>query len=392
MKVSILTPTYNDSNTIVETLNSVKSQTFEDWEMLIMDDGSTDNTKEIIENYIKTNKLENQIRYYYQDNADQLNAINNLIDKSSGEYIFVLHSDDLFYDSTSLQKCVEYMEKNKEIDAIICDLCKINEQSENIGILKVNSYIKSKRSLAIMQLLNGRNIYVDVNFSRRESYLKNNRNTYIHWNMPFWTGNYSFNEKILNVKKVNFIYMKYRIHEANYINNEKGKLNVMNGMLRNITYTMKLIDIPFFRFQQLVAKVFNKLGILKIYFPIYLKKEQKNKDKIVENTIKVRFSEGYRKNIFFDSLIGFFENNTNRTIRLDSKLLEKYLYMGKDMRRFNTDLINDELPDEYIKFMNEMKKGFKTIVVKNNEELEKANIITKFFCIYPYINIELESI
>ena len=59
--VSIVTPTYNCSKFIVETIKSVQSQTYENWEMLIVDDCSTDNTKDVIDDYLKK---DNRIKYY----------------------------------------------------------------------------------------------------------------------------------------------------------------------------------------------------------------------------------------------------------------------------------------------------------------------------------------
>ena len=53
MKISIIMPTYNDSSSIEETLNSIVNQSYINWELLISDDGSTDNTKEVVNNFIK---------------------------------------------------------------------------------------------------------------------------------------------------------------------------------------------------------------------------------------------------------------------------------------------------------------------------------------------------
>ena len=59
-KITVLTPTYNDSESIKETLTSLLNQSYTNWESIIIDDGSTDNTKSIIENFKKENNLENK--------------------------------------------------------------------------------------------------------------------------------------------------------------------------------------------------------------------------------------------------------------------------------------------------------------------------------------------
>ena len=116
MKISIVMPTYNDCESIVETLNSVLIQTYKDWELIIMDDGSTDETKDIIGRYIENNKSSEKIYYYYQENQDQLNAIKNSIKYITGSYIFILHSDDLLPDKDFLERLTNEVKENPEID------------------------------------------------------------------------------------------------------------------------------------------------------------------------------------------------------------------------------------------------------------------------------------
>ncbi len=89
---SIIIPTYNRSSTILKTIESVLSQTFQNFEIIIIDDGSTDNTFEEIE-HLKTNK----IIYKRQKNNERANARNNGIALANGDYITFLDSDDLFY-------------------------------------------------------------------------------------------------------------------------------------------------------------------------------------------------------------------------------------------------------------------------------------------------------
>ena len=60
-KITVLTPTYNDSKSITETLTSLSSQTYTNWESIIIDDGSTDNTKNMIETFIQEHNLKNKI-------------------------------------------------------------------------------------------------------------------------------------------------------------------------------------------------------------------------------------------------------------------------------------------------------------------------------------------
>lgn len=89
---SIIIPTFNRDELIVKAIESVINQTFTNWELIIVDDGSTDNTKNIVLDYLK----DNRVKYYYQSNSERSAARNNGISNSNGEYICFLDSDDYF--------------------------------------------------------------------------------------------------------------------------------------------------------------------------------------------------------------------------------------------------------------------------------------------------------
>jgi glycosyltransferase involved in cell wall biosynthesis len=96
---SIIIPTYNRANLLPETIRSVQNQTFYDWECIVVDDGSTDNTKEVVEEIINS---DSRIKYIYQENAERSAARNNGYLHSKGDWICFLDSDDLF-DSKHLE-------------------------------------------------------------------------------------------------------------------------------------------------------------------------------------------------------------------------------------------------------------------------------------------------
>ena len=88
---SIILPTFNRAHLIETAVKSVVNQDFMDWELIIVDDGSTDNTREIISSY-----TDQRIRYFYQENAERSMARNNGIDFARGEYVCFLDSDDYY--------------------------------------------------------------------------------------------------------------------------------------------------------------------------------------------------------------------------------------------------------------------------------------------------------
>jgi len=90
---SVIIPTYNRAKSITEAIQSVVNQTFDDFEILVIDDGSTDNTRGLV------NALEQKdarIRYVYQNNAERSAARNRGIEISKGQYICFLDSDDIY--------------------------------------------------------------------------------------------------------------------------------------------------------------------------------------------------------------------------------------------------------------------------------------------------------
>ena len=160
-KFSILIPTYNDESTITETLQSINNQTFTDYEVLICNDGSTDNTEKNIKDFIKKNNLFDKYKYYSQSNADQLNAIITLINHLSGKYVYILHSDDLFYNNNSLKDMFDFFEEN-DCDAIMGDYEIINDKSEKTGVLSCEKYNDKKYIPPLLLLWLGRNLFMDL--------------------------------------------------------------------------------------------------------------------------------------------------------------------------------------------------------------------------------------
>ena len=90
---SIIVPTYNRGEFIIKALESIEKQSFKDWECLIIDDGSTDNTKEKVREFIKG---DSRFQYHYQNNQERSAARNNGIKKAKGKYICFLDSDDYY--------------------------------------------------------------------------------------------------------------------------------------------------------------------------------------------------------------------------------------------------------------------------------------------------------
>jgi GDPmannose 4,6-dehydratase len=112
--VSVVVPTYNYGRFLGEMLDSLLAQTYQNWECVVIDDGSTDNTKEVVARYSET---DGRIRYISQENRGQPAALNTGLRNFAGEYLQILDADDLI-ETRKLERQVESLEKHPEVDIV----------------------------------------------------------------------------------------------------------------------------------------------------------------------------------------------------------------------------------------------------------------------------------
>lgn len=96
--ITVFTPTYNRAYLLPRLYESLKSQTFKDFEWLIVDDGSTDGTRDLIAGWINERLF--NIRYYYQENGGKHRTINMGTQLAKGEWFFIVDSDDILPDNS----------------------------------------------------------------------------------------------------------------------------------------------------------------------------------------------------------------------------------------------------------------------------------------------------
>jgi glycosyltransferase involved in cell wall biosynthesis len=112
--VSVVIPCYNQAHFLHDALTSIVEQTYTNWECIIVNDGSIDNTEEVAQLWCKKNK---KIKYLYKENGGLSSARNFGIQNSVGNYILTLDSDDK-YDKTFIEKGVEILNKNETIGVV----------------------------------------------------------------------------------------------------------------------------------------------------------------------------------------------------------------------------------------------------------------------------------
>jgi len=134
MKVSIITPSYNQGQFLEETILSVLNQDYPDLEYIIIDGGSTDNSVEIIKRY------QHRLAYWVSEpDKGQADAITKGFKKATGEILAWLNSDDL-YTKRAIPTIVDFFSRHKDIDCVYGDLHEIDTEGKKIHTIKSISY------------------------------------------------------------------------------------------------------------------------------------------------------------------------------------------------------------------------------------------------------------
>ena len=124
--ITVFTPTYNRAYTLNNLYQSLLKQTNYDFEWIIVDDGSTDNTADLVMDFKKCSNLQFKINYVYQENAGKHVAINTGVSLAKGDYFFIVDSDDYL--------------REDAISIIDKELSKIDQNSNLCGIVALRCY------------------------------------------------------------------------------------------------------------------------------------------------------------------------------------------------------------------------------------------------------------
>ena len=218
--VSVIMPAYNHEKFVGEAIESVLKQSFEDFEFIIINDGSTDNTEKVIKSYDDP-----RIRYYSQENIDAPKTINRGISLAEGEYISIINSDDIYH--TDRLKYLLDVIKSDQYDFLFTDIEFINDYSYqcydpaqlNIAWIKRLKFIYNTTGSLKSTLLFGNlaatssNFFFKTDITSKVGFFGDNH----------YTHDYEFLLKCL-LKLENSLmyldesqYLYYRIHENNTI-------------------------------------------------------------------------------------------------------------------------------------------------------------------------------
>lgn len=133
-EVSVVVPCYNYGHLVSETLESLQKQTFSNWECIVVDDGSTDNTKQVTANYILQ---DNRFRYIYQHNKGLSSARNTGILAARGKFIQLLDADDCIAENKLLNQ-VNLLKLHTEISIVYSEVRYFNSGNQDKYFYSLN--------------------------------------------------------------------------------------------------------------------------------------------------------------------------------------------------------------------------------------------------------------
>ncbi|MGC8121911.1 glycosyltransferase [Marinobacter sp. VGCF2001] len=159
--ISIITPTYNRERTIAQAVESVLAQSYERWELLIIDDGSEDGTREQLSGYLD----DARVQYHFQENQGQSVARNRGLRYARGEYICFLDSDDLWVPE-KLERQEALMKAYPDVDVLHSDEIMIDEQGHELSRKNMRRY----SGKIARQMLVDNSVSINTVMARRECF------------------------------------------------------------------------------------------------------------------------------------------------------------------------------------------------------------------------------
>jgi teichuronic acid biosynthesis glycosyltransferase TuaG len=290
--LSILMPAYNVERYIQESIKSILNQDYEKFELIIIDDASTDNTALLISEF-----QDHRIRFYRNTNNLGVSQNRNLLlNYANGQLISFFDSDDIS-SSTRFSKQINYLNKFPEIDLVFCKVKFIDELGNNIHFRKNDFVLKNSEISSELLFNNVLSTSTVVFKSELKSLMINHSVSFIAEDYYLWAILFINKKKFACINKQ---LVKYRVRDSGstnkYIKNLKSSLDVIHKLLlENLGFsvTKEILDIhnSLYTFdinstskyitwlltenEQLYNDIFYNNEIKKIYDETYLKKSIK---------------------------------------------------------------------------------------------------------------------
>ena len=385
VKISVLIPAYNSAKTIVEALESIKNQTYQNWEIILINDGSQDETEKILRRYLGNTKL--PLKYIKQTHHNYFKAIRHGLKYASGEIIFVLDADKILFNQNVFYRAVSTI-LGEKCDGMFVGIRAMYQRLKDGKFHLVRPYYRNEVSLIKTALGLGTNIYTNYAFWRREIFETSVYKNYLINGMPAWYN--AENNLGLRVVNGNFVGLKYRVSKKvnlgdNPLKQSNSKtLFELSTNSRTLHHIVSRINVPAYSTQATLYNLISRLHIASLY-PSIFKQGQTSLKKITPLVVK-NIKDSELDNVYLKTIVDFSNNfDPQKTAKIVIPKGTK-IYWGTEIDEFSNRLSKNMLDQFYYDLMKIISQGTTIYKIKKDDQ-KKLEQILEFFTIRDYVKI-----
>lgn len=385
VKISVLIPAYNSAKTIVEALESIKNQTYQNWEIILINDGSQDETEKILRRYLGNTKL--PLKYTKQTHHNYFKAIRHGLKYASGEIIFVLDADKILFNQNVFYRAVSTI-LGEKCDGMFVGIRAMYQRLKDGKFHLVRPYYRNEVSLIKTALGLGTNIYTNYAFWRREIFETSVYENYLINGMPAWYN--AENNLGLRVVNGNFVGLKYRVSKKVNLGDNPLKQNnsktlfELSTNLRTLHHIVSRINVPAYSTQATLYNLISRLHIASLY-PSIFKQGQTSLKKITPLVVK-NIKDSELDNVYLKTIVDFSNNfDPQKTAKIVIPKGTK-IYWGTEIDEFSNKLSKNMLDQFYYDLMKIISQGTTIYKIKKDDQ-KKLEQILEFFTIRDYVKI-----
>lgn len=385
VKISVLIPAYNSAKTIVEALESIKNQTYQNWEIILINDGSQDETEEILRRYLGNTKL--SLKYTKQTHHNYFKAIRHGLKYASGEIIFVLDADKILFNQNVFYRAVSTI-LGEKCAGMFVGIRAMYQRLKDGKFHLVRPYYRNEVSLIKTALGLGKNIYTNYAFWRREIFETSVYENYLINGMPVWYN--AENNLGLRVVNGNFVGLKYRVSKKVNLGDNSLKQNnsktlfELSTNLRTLHHIVSRINVPAYSTQATLYNLINRLHIASLY-PSIFKQGQTSLKEITPLVVK-NIKDSELDNVYLKTIVDFSNNfDPQKTAKIVIPKGTK-IYWGTEIDEFSNKLSKNMLDQFYYDLMKIISQGTTIYKIKKDDQ-KKLEQILDFFTIRDYVRI-----
>lgn len=385
VKISVLIPAYNSAKTIVEALESIKNQTYQNWEIILINDGSQDETETILRRYLGNTKL--PLKYTKQTHHNYFKAIRHGLKYASGEIIFVLDADKILFNQNVFYRAVSTI-LGEKCDGMFVGIRAMYQRLKDGKFHLVRPYYRNEVSLIKTALGLGTNIYTNYAFWRREIFETSVYENYLINGMPAWYN--AENNLGLRVVNGNFVGLKYRVSKKVNLGDNPLKQNnsktlfELSTNLRTLYHIVSRINVPAYSTQETLYNLISRLHIASLY-PSIFKQGQTSLKEITPLVVK-NIKDSELDNVYLKTIVDFSNNfDPQKTAKIVIPKGTK-IYWGTGIDEFSNKLSKNTLEQFYYDLMKIISQGTTIYKIKKDDQ-KKLEQILEFFTIRDYVKI-----